>query len=210
MNYDLSHLTQPDDQKVIGPIQDDEALLLFALCRSICARHVVEFGGLEGYSARNFLAAVGPEGFVITVDCRPVDKLAPNHFVVQCEAKDIAGKVFFPNGKAATADLVLFDCHSWTQEMSSFKILGNEGVITKKTVLAIHDTGTHPSKMAEATYLSKDGWIHCEDERRLVNLFQDIGYDCVSFHAPNPRPPLEYRHGLTICQHRQRFQNDPV
>lgn len=49
MNYDLSHLTQPDHQRVMTPIQDDEALFLYALCRVTQARLVVEFGGGEGY-----------------------------------------------------------------------------------------------------------------------------------------------------------------
>jgi predicted O-methyltransferase YrrM len=59
--YDLSHLTQPSHQNVSGPIQDDEALLLFALIRVMCMRRVLEVGGLFGYSATNFIQAVGPE-----------------------------------------------------------------------------------------------------------------------------------------------------
>ena len=35
MQYDLSHLTQNPDQMDAGPIQDDEALPLFAICRLI-------------------------------------------------------------------------------------------------------------------------------------------------------------------------------
>jgi hypothetical protein len=31
VSYPLSHLTQDDSQVVYGPIQDDEALVLFAL-----------------------------------------------------------------------------------------------------------------------------------------------------------------------------------
>ena len=33
VRYNLNHLTQPDDQNKPGPIQDDEALLFFALIR---------------------------------------------------------------------------------------------------------------------------------------------------------------------------------
>jgi hypothetical protein len=33
--YDLSHLTQAEDQRVIGPIQDDEALFVYALVRGM-------------------------------------------------------------------------------------------------------------------------------------------------------------------------------
>ena len=43
MRYELSHLVQEPSQAIFRPIQDDEALLLFALCRVNCARaEVVE------------------------------------------------------------------------------------------------------------------------------------------------------------------------
>ena len=64
--YDLSHLTQPDDQVVVGPVQDDEALLLFALVRCMRLRRILEVGGLDGYSARNFLRAMGRGGTLYT------------------------------------------------------------------------------------------------------------------------------------------------
>ena len=31
VNYDLAHLTQPENQNVSGPIQDDEALFLYSI-----------------------------------------------------------------------------------------------------------------------------------------------------------------------------------
>jgi predicted O-methyltransferase YrrM len=57
--FDLSHLVQPRSQAVGGPIQDDEALLLYAIVRVMRLRTILEIGGLDGYSARNFLKAVG-------------------------------------------------------------------------------------------------------------------------------------------------------
>ncbi len=72
LKYDLSHLTQRPNQAVSGPIQDDEALFLFALIRVMLVRRVLEIGGLSGYSATNFTKAVGPLGVVYTIDIRPV------------------------------------------------------------------------------------------------------------------------------------------
>lgn len=46
--YSLSHLTQADDQRVGGPIQDDEALVLFALIRAMRLKRILEVGGLGG------------------------------------------------------------------------------------------------------------------------------------------------------------------
>ena len=56
--YDFSHLIQSPDQMVNGPIQDDEALMLYAVVRTMRLRRVLELGGLSGYSARNFLSAL--------------------------------------------------------------------------------------------------------------------------------------------------------
>ena len=72
--YNLEHLIQTKEQKVIGPIQDDEALLLFALIKTCLIKNVIEIGGLNGYSANNFLEAVGDNGSVITIDINLVPK----------------------------------------------------------------------------------------------------------------------------------------
>src|SRR5579872_3938367 len=87
--YNLSHLTQAPDQQVSGPIQDDEALLIYAVIKVMRLRRILEVGGLSGYSARNFTAAVGDEGVVYTVDLTPVPAQGPNHRVVTKDAADL-------------------------------------------------------------------------------------------------------------------------
>ena len=82
VTYNLEHLTQEDRQEVSGPIQDDEALFMYAIIRGMQIETVLEIGGLNGYSARNFLAAVGPEGTVFTCDVNPVAQIANNHVVL--------------------------------------------------------------------------------------------------------------------------------
>jgi predicted O-methyltransferase YrrM len=62
VSYDLSHLVQPNDEAVLGPVQDTEALFLYAVVRGMRMRRVLEIGGLSGYSARNFLAALPADG----------------------------------------------------------------------------------------------------------------------------------------------------
>src|SRR5947208_2964881 len=81
VNYDLSHLVQDAAQAVVGPIQDDEALLLYSICRVTCAARVAEFGGQSGYSARNFVAAISgkPGAALYTVDMSPVPLVSPIH-----------------------------------------------------------------------------------------------------------------------------------
>ena len=89
VEYNLSHLTQPSDQQAGGPIQDDEALLLFALIRVMRMRRVLEIGGLRGYSARNFIEAVGNGGKVYTVETGSLEPIAPNHIVLAKNAHDV-------------------------------------------------------------------------------------------------------------------------
>ena len=49
-------------------IDDDEALLLYAVVRGLRMSRVLEIGGLSGYSAKNFLQAMTPtKGVVYTV-----------------------------------------------------------------------------------------------------------------------------------------------
>lgn len=83
MKYDLDHLTQDNNQVVVGPIQDDEALFLYSIIVGMKLKTVFEIGGLSGYSATNFLAAVGETGKVFTVDINPVQSKGKNHICIQ-------------------------------------------------------------------------------------------------------------------------------
>jgi predicted O-methyltransferase YrrM len=74
--YNIDHLIQPKEQVVLGPIQDDEALILFSIVHAMRLRYIVELGSQSGYSAQNFLKAVGPQGHVIGIDIAPTPKLA--------------------------------------------------------------------------------------------------------------------------------------
>jgi predicted O-methyltransferase YrrM len=203
LHYNLSHLTQVPSQAVLGPIQDDEALLLFAVCRVVCAKRIAEFGGQFGYSAQNFLAAVNHcrNGIVYTIDYNPIRVLSPSHRPIYKMAKDVVSSDF----NDESLDLVFFDCHDFEQQLHAFETLSRGGIITKSTIIALHDTGTHPFKTVPWAYLSDDGYVHQTAERRLANKLRDIGYECISFHAPRPPAPLQYRHGLTLCQPKSRF-----
>jgi predicted O-methyltransferase YrrM len=205
MYYELSHLTQDACQAVAGPIQDDEALLLLAVCRVTCSRRILEFGGQSGYSARNFLAAINgmPDGIVYTVDSSFVPRLTPAHRPIQKLAKDVV-PADVDNEKL---DLVFFDCHDVAQQLLAFHELSQGCVLTSETIIALHDTGTHPQKFMPWAYRGSDGYIHQPAERELANRLQDIGYECVSFHAPKPLSPVQYRHGLTFCLPKRRFDN---
>src|ERR1700742_4836 len=107
VNYPLSHLVQPPQQDVWGPIQDDEALFLFAMIRTMCMKRILEIGGLQGYSATNFLVAAGEGARVYTVDLNPVRTVGPGHVTIQKDAALIAPE----DVENKPLDLVFFDCH---------------------------------------------------------------------------------------------------
>ena len=91
VNYNLSHLSQPENQDVWGPIQDDEALFLYSIIRGCRLERILEIGGLSGYSANNFLQALSfnKNGVLYTCDINPVPVLAKNHIVIIKNALDL-------------------------------------------------------------------------------------------------------------------------
>ena len=68
--YDLNHLKQ-ETQLVYGPIQDDEALLLFGLVKALRPKTVIEFGYSGGVSALNFLKALDEDDKLYSYDINP-------------------------------------------------------------------------------------------------------------------------------------------
>ena len=196
--YDFSHLTQPSNQDVFGPIQDDEALFLFALIRVMCIRRVLEIGGLSGYSATNFVRAVGTAGIVYTIDINPVRKVAPNHVPIAMDARQVTPEAV----GCKPLDLIFFDCHAFTAQMELLSRLAEGGMITDRTVLALHDTNLHPTKKAPWAYRVEGGWVHQAVERRMVNELRALGYDAIALDtSPESHgPDLPARHGLAIMK----------
>lgn len=200
VNYPLSHLTQDDSQTVSGPIQDDEALFLFSIVRGMRLQRILEIGGLSGYSAKNFIAATtDTRAKVYTVDINEVPQQHPTkHICIIKPAETLVASDF----NNEPLDLVFFDCHDYNVQMNMFHRLYSFGIIDSKTVLALHDTNTHPFKSVEWGYQDKEGgYIHQPVERHMVNSFKEMGYDIFNLHtklsAHNSTFP--YRHGVSIA-----------
>jgi len=204
-NYNLSHLTQADEQSNPGPIQDDEALLLFALIRVTRIKRILEFGGVPGYSAKNFCEALNGEGMVYSVDWG-VDGVTPkqgeNHIVIvkntaEVTAEDLGNEPI---------DLVFFDCHAYEAELCAFQNLKRAGIITDKTIFAFHDTNLLPTENAlgypNISYEVEGGWVFCPPERQLVNDFKEMGYDILNLGTNKDvhGTHLPYRCGLSIAR----------
>lgn len=199
--YNLQHLTQSTDQKVLGPIQDDEALFLYSIIKGMRLKNILEIGGGSGYSAKNFIAALDQvqDGKVFTVDLHSVPVLAQNHKVIVKNAIDLTPEDI--DGK--TIDLVFFDCHDMIQ-MDIYHRFMEQGILTDATILALHDTNLHyPPYQVWGPYIQEEGgYAHQPVERKMVNEFKRLGYDIFMLHTTKDKhnPDFPFRHGISICQ----------
>lgn len=199
--YDLSHLTQPREQKLLGPIQDDEALFLYAIVRGLRFSSVLEIGGLRGYSARNFLQAMKPtQGIMYTVDIQEVPPVHPTRHktilkdVRTLEAADVDNK---------PVDLIFFDAHLVEPQMEMFDRLEGAGLISNSTVLAFHDTHLWPYAAADWAIKTPDGFMHRSAERDMVTIFKQRGWDAFMLHptfGAMKAGGLAFRHGMVVMQ----------
>lgn len=194
MTYDLAHLTQAPDQRVWGPVQDDEALLLFALCRVMRIRRVVEIGVQHGYSARNFLAAMGPGGQVLGIDKDNHGVQLPGLTMIVADVASV-----LPEQIPWPADLVFFDSHAEEAQKTFYARMEAAGKITASTVLAVHDTSLHPPGFGPGPAIA-GGVMHQPAERSFSNWLAGLGWSPFHAHAPLDRlgKDLPYRHGLTL------------
>lgn len=210
VRYNLQHLTQDDAQNKPGAIQDDEALLLFALIKVTRIKRIVEFGGVWGNSAKNFCEAVCAgsnyyDGMVYTVDWG-VEGETPiqggNHVVITKNVADITPEDL----DNEPIDLLFFDCHAYEASLCAFQNLRRAGIITDKTIFAFHDTNLLPNEMAlgypNISYEVEGGWRFCPPESQLVNDFKEMGYDIINLHtnADVHNPSFPYRCGLSIAR----------
>jgi len=170
--YDLSHLTQ-DGEILLGPIHDDEALLLYALVRATGATRVLELGGLDGYSARNFLAA-GCD--VVTAEVNRLDPINDRHTTLRIDCANVADHV------SGRFDLVLFDAHDLDAEVRAFVRLKANGCIDDRTVIVVHDTGWHSEKLLPNAEETPQGWLHCPVAHTVRDAL--VGFGCREVFLP--------------------------
>jgi hypothetical protein len=217
VKYDLSHLTQEDNQNVSGPIQDDEALFLFAIIRGCRLNRILEIGGLDGYSAKNFLQALNyPQSNEIhtkttklyTCDIHEVPSQGENHKIIVKNAIHLTAE----DVDNEPLDMVFFDCHDMVQ-MGIYNALYAKNIITNETIIALHDTNLHyipynhkwhyPPFDPIGTFIpDENAYAHQPVERQMVNIFKDMGYDVFSIdtNATKHYPEFPVRHGITVCK----------
>jgi predicted O-methyltransferase YrrM len=185
--YLLGHLRYYGEN-VLGPVQRDEALLLYSLVKTVDPKTIVEFGFYKGHSAINFLKAMSSDAKLYSYDIsdgsvqlarRIHDKRF--RFIHKSQAdfewSDVDNRL---------VDLVFFDAaHDFGLNVLTFSRLRNS--LAERALIVVHDTGGHGSA----------GRIHQLDERRFVNYIKlDIrGFNQIHLHSTT-----KFRYGLTLLQ----------
>lgn len=218
---DLGHLRFFKEEAACGPIQQEEALLLFALVRVLRPRVVVEFGFHRGHSALNFLLALPPDGELHSYDI--------SEGAAQMASQLFAGAARFhyhhkPQESFLPADvggreidLVLLDAaHDLDLNVATFEKL--RPCLAPRAILAVHDTGTWWRAHMRHEHLAwaadrPHGWLSAEEyapwdeERRFVNWLRETHPDLSQLHLHSYRA---LRHGLTLLQASGRLATAPA
>lgn len=211
----IGHLGRYGEEEALGPIQREEALLLFALARVLRPLTIVDFGFHRGHSGLNFLMALPDGAELHSYDIDPRAEELAEVFTgavggaagrFRFHAKD--QREFSPSDLGGReVDLALLDAsHDLAINRETFERVAP--AMAEGAVLAVHDTGTwHRDRMDEAhlewakasngTWIGPDEFSPWPEERRFVRwvVDQHPGWGFVHLHSART-----LRHGLTLLQ----------
>jgi predicted O-methyltransferase YrrM len=218
---DLGHLRFFKEGDACGPIQREEALLLFALVRVVRPRVVVEFGFHRGHSALNFLLALPPDGEIHSYDVAESAAQIASQLFAGAAAFHFHHKPqqsFLPADVGGREiDFVLLDAaHDFDLNVATLERL--RPCLAPDAILAVHDTGTwrrthmrreHLAWAADRPqgWLSADEYAPWDEERRFVNWLRETHPELSQLHLHSGRA---LRHGLTLLQASGRLATAPA
>lgn len=204
-DYSLSHLRHFKEY-VVGPIQRDEALLLYALVKTVDPKTIVEFGFLAGHSSRNFLKAMSSDARLYSYD------ISDASMQLATTTKDERFRFIFksqadfewPDVDNRLIDLVFFDAsHDFHLNVATFEKVTR--CLSERALIIVHDTGVWyggPEGLRTPDGHFEDGsigtgYIHQPGERKFVNYIRANvgGFDQIHLHSTS-----RFRHGLTVLQ----------
>lgn len=215
------HLAYFDGDEALGPVQRDEALMLFSVIRVLCPRVVVEFGFGQGHSAFNFLQALDATAVLHSFDWSDSAET-----IARREFESYGNFIFHKKSQAdfssadvegKPVDLAFIDAsHDLGLNIETFKRLAP--CLSPEGLVAIHDTGVwrrrHFAPMHRAfakqkpqDWLSPELFQHQRDEREFVNwiISENSGYSVIHFHSCNT-----VRHGLTFVAGTRKLLTVPA
>jgi predicted O-methyltransferase YrrM len=211
--YDLRHLSLFQTY-VHGPIQDDEALFLYSICKMIRPKTIVEFGILDGLSTLNFAASKDSDCFLYGFDLNQnsIDKSRErcrsfqNCFFSQIDCVDFTPELI----GFRKIDLVFLDC--------SHDFLKNKICIEKflpsmneSAIICIHDTGFYHKQILDSMppshfvkypkfkkrFDQKELSPVIEDEQKTVDWMRSEHGEWAQLNLHSLH---RFRHGVTILQ----------
>ena len=203
--HSLSHLRYFTEYS-LGPIQRDEALLLYGLVRTVDPKTIVEFGFYEGHSAINFLKAMSSDARLYSYDISDASmRLARRihderfRFILKSQAEFESSDV-----DNRLVDLAFFDgSHDFGLNVTAFEKVRK--CLSERALIVVHDTGEWYNNVkgfqtAKGHFVAGStggGYIHQPDERRFVNYIRVNmdDFDQIHLHSTS-----KFRHGLTVLQ----------
>ena len=227
--YDLAAVMDAQHAHVCGPVQDDEALLLFSLLKTLRPRYMLEIGVYDGVSTKIIAEALsGSEGgtlYAVDIHIKGSarSKLAsylqagPSPWVLKLIEMDMLALT------AAHLDHKMFDLifldasHIYSHYVQLFPFL--QSVLSPNGILLTHDTGLHVNStllptvcdgfmLANGCYCDGAGlcgFPHRMDNRRFVNwVLHSFPYWQV-MHLHSFR---RIRHGLTLMTRKRELGMD--
>lgn len=179
MEGDIPHLE-------LGPVQEEDVLLIQAVIKLTCPSVLVELGYLNGFSTSKILEVMREDAHLTSYDNTVKHSLIKdkrftfkNKSQTEVEEKDI--------------DFIFFDAsHDLDLNIETFKNLK----LSNNAIIVIHDTGIwNEMIMDTGGYFVEEGYIHRPHEREFVKYLIKNGYNAVNLMTTK-----ELRHGISIVQ----------
>jgi predicted O-methyltransferase YrrM len=193
----------------VGPVQQDEALLLHALVRALRPATIVEIGFLCGHSAFNFLRALDADARLYSFDIDPTCAefarcrcahdprfVFRNRSQETLSAEDLDGR---------SVDFVFLDgAHRLDLHQATFARL--LPLLSPNAVIAVHDTGAFPRTLGSEEdwrltpserWTTQNEFEHQPDERAFANWLLETHPEFCQLHLHSQRT---FRHGITLVQ----------
>jgi len=213
---DVSHLASYQEEDAGGPLQRDEALLLYGAVRALRPKTIVEIGFLVGHSAFNFLRAMDDDARLYSFDISSTSLERARElfgsdqrfrFILRSQdeitERDIDGR---------RVDMIFIDAsHDLALNQRTFKAI--ETLLAPRALVVVHDTGawakqhisSASAKHGAADHLANDrgrwvsegGYAHQPDEREFVNWIAETRPQFAQIHFHST---ATLRHGLTMLQ----------
>jgi predicted O-methyltransferase YrrM len=204
-SYSLGHLRH-FKERAAGPVQRDEALLLYAIVKTIDPKTVVEFGFMAGHSAVNFLKAMSIDARLYSYDIsgsalQLAEKVRDRRFVFVCKSQADFDSSDVENRRV---DLAFFDAsHNYDLNVATFERLSDS--LSERALVIVHDTGTWHGDLkgfrtADGYFIgdsAESGYVHRPGERKFVNYIRETRPDFDQIHLHST---TKLRHGLTLMQ----------